>query len=166
MLEHRQCWVVGCLAPPIFYMESLWHWWEAHCFYCLHCHKTTKKIHSATVHWWVSPFFLLNHKSGEVAVALACVSTLQCSVQRCFVRQLLLCQCCRFQIYFTTAVASPSSTKTSGSRKEAWTQLWWCLPLHCHYRLERKKSSCSKGDTSSRFSRTPEAVLNLSLLLW
>lgn len=62
-------------------------------------------------------------KLVKVAVALACVSTLQCSVQRCFVRQLLLCQCWKFQIYFTTTTASLSSTKISGSRKEAWTKL-------------------------------------------
>lgn len=128
--------------------------------------KRAKKIHSTTVDWWVTPFFLLNHKTGEVAVTMASVSTLQCSVKWCFVRQLLLCQCWRFQIYFTTATTSQPKSVEAEKRLEPNFNNWWLLPLHYHYRLERKKCSCSKRDTSSRFNRTPEAVLNLSLLLW
>lgn len=85
--------------------------------------------------------FLSRCKAGEEVVTLACASTLQGNEQRCFVQQLLLANAADFRFTLPQLLPlfpQPKSVEATERLEDRFSNWWW-LPLHHHYRLERKK---------------------------
>lgn len=162
---------LGSLGSPMFDMESLWHWWKAlhqtHSFYYLHYCQKNKENSSCccwlvdysffpliTQNWWSSCHpGLCQHSAMQCAEvfckAVACLSMLQIS-------DLLHSSCC------------PSFlNQNQWKQKSGLNRALIDCACHCIVITGwRERKVLALRDTSSRFSRTSEVVLNLSLLLW